>query len=63
MGYMFNGALAFNQDIRQWNVNSVTTNPPSDFSTGSPLSIDNIPDGFEIEAPVIPTTAWPDDWY
>jgi surface protein len=46
MDYMFNDATLFNQDISGWNVSSVTPKPPTNFSTGSALTVENTPGGF-----------------
>ena len=43
MYYMFFYAGAFNQNISGWNVSSVVIKPPTDFSTGSPLTFPNSP--------------------
>ena len=43
MTYMFFYASAFNQNISGWNVSSVVIKPPTDFSTGSPLTFPNSP--------------------
>ena len=43
MNYMFYNATVFNQNISNWVVTKVTTNPPSNFSTGSALSPANNP--------------------
>ena len=44
MNYMFNNATVFNQDISGWDVNLVSPKPPTDFSTGSALTVANSPD-------------------
>jgi surface protein len=41
MDFMFQQAWAFNQNISSWNVTSVTDH--YNFSTGSSLSVENIP--------------------
>jgi surface protein len=40
---MFYTASAFNQNISGWNVANVSPKPPTDFSTGSPLTAQNTP--------------------
>jgi surface protein len=43
MSFMFSNASEFNQDISTWVVSSVLIKPPTDFSTGSPLTLANSP--------------------
>ena len=44
---MFYYAEAFNQNISVWNVSLVSTKPPPNFSTGSPLTAANTPVWFQ----------------
>jgi surface protein len=46
MTSMFQNATLFNQDISGWDVSSVTPKPPTDFSTGSALTVENTPPAF-----------------
>ena len=41
MNSMFNGATIFNQIISSWSVYSLSTRPPTDFSTGSAIALPN----------------------
>jgi len=43
MDYMFNNASVFNQNISGWNVTLVSPKPPTNFSTGSALTVENSP--------------------
>ena len=43
MDSMFQGATSFNQNISGWVVDNVTPKPPTDFSTGSALTVENSP--------------------
>jgi surface protein len=43
---MFYNATLFNQDISGWVVDNVTPKPPTNFSTGSALTVENTPGGF-----------------
>jgi surface protein len=45
MSNMFNGATSFNQNISSWDVYNLSTKPqqPTDFSTGSALTVANMP--------------------
>jgi surface protein len=49
MSYMFNGAVAFNQDISGWNVSNVSPKPPTNFRTNSPLSEANSPIWYDVK--------------
>jgi surface protein len=46
MIYMFYNATLFNQDISGWVVDNVTPKPPTNFSTGSALTVANTPPAF-----------------
>jgi surface protein len=46
MNNMFKNATLFNQDISGWVVDNVTPKPPTDFSTGSALTVANTPPAF-----------------
>jgi surface protein len=46
MDYMFYNATLFNQDISGWNVSRVTPRPPTEFSNGYALTVENTPGGF-----------------
>jgi len=48
MNYMFNGATAFNQNISAWDVRKVSPKPPTQFSTTSALTAQNIPVWFPV---------------
>jgi surface protein len=48
MNYMFQNATLFNQDISGWVVDNVTPKPPTDFSTGSALTVANSPVWFPV---------------
>ena len=48
MNYMFYDATAFNQNISAWNVASVTPKPPTEFSSTSGLTAQNIPVWFPV---------------
>jgi len=43
MNYMFYAAQVFNQNISGWNVSNVSSKPPLDFSSYSPLTVENSP--------------------
>ena len=48
MAYMFFNATAFDQDISGWNVSLVTPKPPTNFSSGSALTLANSPRWFPV---------------
>jgi len=43
MNSMFQNATAFNQNINKWNVLLISPKPPTNFSTGSALTLNNTP--------------------
>jgi len=48
MSNMFQNASAFNQNISGWVVDNVIQKPPTDFSTGSALTVENSPIWFPV---------------